>query len=92
MRSQTTRGVSANSPLVCYCGKVNRDRIVQAIRAGATTLKQIQKTTGAGIGDRCEELNPKGTCCIPDIVAILKEETGTKGAEGCSCPHCQPKA
>jgi len=79
------------APLVCYCGHVSRKRIVQAIRAGATTLKQIQKATGAGVGDRCKELNPKETCCISDIVAILKEETGTKQAGACSCPHCRPK-
>lgn len=80
-----------SSSLVCYCGRVSRERIVKAIRAGATTLKKVQKATGAGIGDRCKELNPKGTCCIPDIVAILKEETGTKQADACSCPHCKPR-
>ena len=78
-----------SDPLICYCGQVTRGRIVAAIRAGATTLKQIQETTGAGVGDRCKELNPKGTCCIPDIVAILKEETGAKQADICSCPHCK---
>jgi NAD(P)H-nitrite reductase large subunit len=78
------------APLVCYCGTDSRGQIVQAIRAGATTLKQIQSTTGAGIGDRCKELNPKGVC-IPDILAILKDETGTKREGGCSCPHCGPK-
>jgi len=77
--------------LVCYCGKVTRGRIISAIRSGATTLKQIQKTTSAGLGDRCKELNPKGVCCIPDILAIVKEETGTTGADGYTCPHCGPK-
>jgi bacterioferritin-associated ferredoxin len=66
------------SSLVCYCGRVSRERIVKAIRAGATTLKKVQKATGAGIGDRCKELNPKGTCCIPDIVAITRDN----GIEG----------
>ncbi len=80
-----------SSSLVCYCGRVSREQIVQAIRAGATTLRQVQKATGAGIGDRCKELNPKGTCRIPDIMAIIKEETGKRQAEGCSCPHCSPK-
>ena len=78
-------------PLVCYCGNVSRDQLVQAIRAGATTLRQIQETTGAGVGDRCKELNPKGVCCIPDILAILKDETGTKQEGDCSCPHCGQK-
>ena len=79
------------SPLVCYCGKVSRERIVKAIRAGATTLKKVQNATGAGLGNSCKGLNPKGTCCIPDIMAIIKEETGKRQAEGCSCPHCSPK-
>uniref|UniRef100_A0A7C4GC20 NAD(P)H-nitrite reductase n=1 Tax=candidate division WOR-3 bacterium TaxID=2052148 RepID=A0A7C4GC20_UNCW3 len=78
-------------PTVCYCAQVTRSRIVAAIRDGATTLKQIQETTGAGLGDRCKELNPKGTCCIPDILAILEEETGTQQKGGCACPHCRPK-
>jgi bacterioferritin-associated ferredoxin len=78
-------------PLVCCCGKVSRTRIVKAIRAGATTLKQIQKATGAGVGKRCKELNPKGVCCIPDILAMLKEETGKRQRDHCSCPHCRPR-
>jgi bacterioferritin-associated ferredoxin len=75
-------------PLVCYCGNVSRERIVQAIRSGATTLKQIQETTGAGVGDRCKELNPKGVCCIPDILGVLKEETGKSENGGCTCSYC----
>jgi len=50
-----------------------------------------EEATGAGIGDRCKELNPKGTGCILNIVAIVKDETGTKQADACSCPHCKPK-
>ncbi|MEO0080797.1 MAG: (2Fe-2S)-binding protein [candidate division WOR-3 bacterium] len=75
--------------LVCYCGKVTCGGILAAIRAGATTLKQIQRK--AGVGDRCKELNPKGVYCVPDMLAILKEEAGTKEAGGCTCPHCGPK-
>jgi len=48
-----------SSSLVCYCGRVSRERIVQAIRAGATSIKKVQKATGAGIGDRCKGLNPE---------------------------------
>ncbi len=76
-------------PMVCYCGRVTRSQIIAAIRAGAKTLKEIQKVTGAGVGNRCRELNPKGVCCIPDIVAIIEGETGATGSAGCSCPNCR---
>lgn len=61
--------------------------IVDAIRRVATDLKAIQEATGAGTGARCKELNPKGLCCIPDIKAILKAETGSAdgGPGRCSC-------
>ncbi len=72
---------------VCFCRGVTRDAIVEAIRRGARDLKAIQEATGAGTGDRCKELNPRGVCCIPDIQAILKAETGSPdvGPGRCSC-------
>ena len=54
-------------------------------------MMSAEEATGAGIGDRCKELNPEGTCCILNIVAIVKDETGTKQADACSCPHRRPK-
>ena len=77
----------ANSDeMVCYCGGVRRSTIVDAIRRGAKTLKDIQQTTGAGLGSRCQELNPKGVCCHPDILAILKAVLGSQGgSNGCCC-------
>jgi NAD(P)H-nitrite reductase large subunit len=78
-----------NDQMVCYCKQVNRGRIIQAIADGASTLKQIQKATGAGTGKRCKELNPKGVCCIPDIQAILKAETGREEQTQSCCSHCR---
>ena len=80
-----------NDQQVCYCKKVSRGRILQAITDGASTLKQIQRRTGAGTGKRCKELNPKGVCCIPDIVAIREAETGRKEKARSCCPHCSAK-
>jgi len=71
--------------IVCYCGGVPRSRIVEAIRAGAKTLKDVQEITGAGVGSWCKELNPKGRCCHEDIVAILKQVLGSKEDSGCCC-------
>jgi len=72
--------------MVCYCGSVRRSAIVDAIRRGAKTLKDIQQATGAGVGSRCQELNPKGVCCHGDILAILKEVLGSQSSSsGCCC-------
>ena len=72
---------------ICFCRGVTRNTITQAILRGAADLKAIQEATGAGTGDRCKELNPKGVCCIPDIKATLKAETGSAdgGPRRCSC-------
>ncbi len=72
--------------MVCYCGSVRRSTIVDAIRRGVRTLQDIQKATGAGVGTRCRELNPKGVCCHSDILAILEEVLGSEGGScGCCC-------
>lgn len=71
---------------VCYCAGVTRGAIVDAIRAGARTLQDVQLTTGAGIGSRCKDVNPKGVCCHADIRAIIERELG-QGAEP-ACGSC----
>ncbi len=73
---------------VCFCTGVTRNGIVDAVRRGATDLKAIQEATGAGTGDRCKELNPKGVCCLPDIKAILKAETGSANRAPGRCLCC----
>lgn len=82
--------MSDSDEMVCYCGQFRRSTIVEAIRRGATTPKDIQEATGAGVGSRCRELNPKGVCCHGDILAILKELVGPQdapqsGSSGCCC-------
>jgi NAD(P)H-nitrite reductase large subunit len=46
--------------LVCHCSGVTKNRIVEAIRAGARTLAAIKGATGACAIARCQELNPRG--------------------------------
>ncbi|PKQ19546.1 MAG: NAD(P)H-nitrite reductase [Actinobacteria bacterium HGW-Actinobacteria-6] len=70
---------------VCYCAGVARASIVDAIADGAKTLTDIQQMTGAGIGSRCKELNPKGACCHSDIRAILQVESGPQDEPSCGC-------
>jgi NAD(P)H-nitrite reductase large subunit len=58
--------------LVCFCSRVDKGTAVAAIRKGANNLKTVQEATGAGVGERCQELNPRGRCCHPDIAALLQ--------------------
>ena len=58
--------------LVCFCSRVHKGLIVEAIRAGTSSVKELQETTGAGIGNQCKELNPKGNCCHPDLKSLIE--------------------
>lgn len=73
---------------VCWCSEVSLGAIKNAIQTGATTLDDIQETTGACTGNRCEEKNPSGGCCETEIRKILKlfglpDKDG--GGGKCSC-------
>ena len=40
----------ANAPdstMVCYCGKVTKGQILQAVAAGSRTFEQLRRATGA---------------------------------------------
>ena len=65
-----------NETLVCFCSRVDKGTVVDAIQNGATDIKTIQEKTKAGLGGRCKELNPRGRCCHPDIKELLKIYTG----------------
>lgn len=71
--------------MVCYCVGIAESRIVEAVRAGACSLDEIRKQTGACTGGRCIELNPKGRCCSADIVQIIKRETGASSSSDSCC-------
>ena len=58
--------------MICYCKQVSRKEIEKAIKLGAKTLFDIQKSTGACTGNQCKELNPSGKCCSGSINRLLK--------------------
>lgn len=60
------------SRIVCYCKNVTEEEIKNAIADGAKTLKDIQKATGACMGNNCAERNPAGECCSFYINMLLK--------------------
>ncbi len=70
---------------ICYCKNVTKKDIIEAIKNGAETLSDIQKTTSAYTGSDCETLNPKGRSCNVDIFQILKEYFDDIS----SCPCCR---
>lgn len=71
------------SRIICYCKNVSEAEILDAIKNGDKSLKDIQDKTGACTGNQCAELNPSGKCCSGDINAILK--ASPSGGFKCSC-------
>ncbi len=68
--------------IICFCKHVSEAEIKSAIAQDAKSLKDIQYTTSACTGNRCDELNPKGICCSDDINQLLQTE---KKSSGCGC-------
>ena len=58
--------------LVCYCIKVNKQTIVNAIKLGCDTLTKIKEKTKACTGSDCKKLNPTGKCCSKDILELIR--------------------
>ena len=53
---------------VCICKGIKKRAILDRIKAGATTVEELRKTTGAGSGS-C-----KGERCTPRIIGCLREQ------------------
>ena len=62
----------SDTDLICYCTRVNKKSIVDAIKQGATTLKKIKEDTTACTGDECATLNPNKRCCSKEINQLIK--------------------
>lgn len=46
--------------IICYCSNVTEQQIIDAVHAGARTLKDIQRMTSACTVGNCKEMNPSG--------------------------------
>lgn len=53
---------------VCICKGIRKKVFLEKIKAGVTTVEELQKATGAGSGS-C-----KGERCTPRIVGCLREQ------------------
>ena len=61
--------------MICFCNKVTKREIKQAIKEGAETLDDIKFATKASFGE-CQ-----GSFCTSKILKIIAEETGKKPQE-----------
>jgi len=57
---------------VCICKGIRKNVFLKHIRAGKTTVEELQKATGAGVGS-C-----KGERCSERIREVLREEAERK--------------
>jgi NAD(P)H-nitrite reductase large subunit len=71
--------------IICYCKTVSESQIVQAIKNGAESLKEIQAATNACTGGNCKKLNPSGTCCSKDIIELLRQHRKKNSDNSCEC-------
>ncbi len=62
-----------NEEMVCYCSKVTKAKILDALDNGAKSLNDVRKMTGACTLGKCKELSPIGKCCSPEIIDIIEQ-------------------
>jgi len=77
-----------NDELVCWCKNIYKEPIINAIKDGATSLKEIKLKTTACTGDSCKVTNPKGVCCSKDINNLIKEFAKIENINSCNCTSC----
>jgi NAD(P)H-nitrite reductase large subunit len=61
-----------DSEIICWCSRVSKQTILQAIHDGAQSLDDIRRLTGACTLGRCKELSPRGRCCSREIIRLLE--------------------
>lgn len=54
-----------NTRVVCFCNNVKSDKIVEAIKNGATTVEEVKDKTGAATGRCC------GARCTKTIQELI---------------------
>ena len=74
-----------DADLICYCIKISKKTIVDAIVDGNINLQMIKDTTIACTGSKCKEKNPSGKCCSKDIKELIKIYSSTTDNSLCSC-------
>ncbi len=71
--------------ILCYCIEVSTQTVIDAIKAGHTSLKEIKAETAACTGSECATKNPSGICCSKDIKALIVLYSGVSDTISCHC-------
>jgi len=58
---------------VCWCSRVTKQTLIEAIRNGATDMAAIRVSTAACTLGRCKELSPRRRCCSQDIQKLIDQ-------------------
>jgi hypothetical protein len=74
MRVPIFQKSTARSRLVCYCFEYKVQDIEDEVRrTGASSVPDvIGQKCKAGL-DRCEEMNPQGSCCLGNVRQVVKQ-------------------
>lgn len=48
---------------LCYCNQVTEEDVIEAIKRGARSVKEVEEMTGIGNGGYCIVTNPSGRYC-----------------------------
>lgn len=60
---------------ICLCKQISKDKMIEAIEAGATTVSMVKYKTGAGSG-ACH-----GRRCTPKIQKLLDDYQAESNSE-----------
>ncbi len=67
---------------LCYCKQVTEEDVVEAIKRGARSVKEVEEMTGIGNGGHCLVTNPSGRCCRRFYVEFINRTLETLKSEG----------
>ena len=80
---------ASDDVLVCHCGNVTKGMILAAVANRCSTFPQLREATGVCPDNSdCANNNPSGKCCSPEVMALLKNRTGSAVEEACGCDCC----
>lgn len=67
--------------IVCWCRRVTKKTLIEAIRNGATDMPAIRDATAACTRGDCKEFSPRRRCCSADIQKLINHYTQKEEAE-----------
>ncbi len=80
---------SSDDVPICYCSKLTRGEIKNAVSKGYKTIAQIQEFTGKNLTGNCKEKNPIGQCCRNIFLYEIEKASGESPLgftfKPCSC-------